>query len=77
MLLVAEPCLGEEEKTALSEVVSSGWITMGDRVREFECAFADAHRAADAVAVTAAPPACIWRSRRSGSGRETRCWCRR
>lgn len=51
MLLVAEPCLGEEEKIALSEVVSSGWITMGDRVREFECAFADAHRAADAVAV--------------------------
>lgn len=51
MLLVAEPCLGEEEKIALADVVSSGWITMGDRVRAFERAFADAHRATDAVAV--------------------------
>jgi dTDP-4-amino-4,6-dideoxygalactose transaminase len=51
MLLVAEPCLGEDEKAALAEVVSSGWITMGDRVRAFECAFAEAHQATDAVAV--------------------------
>jgi dTDP-4-amino-4,6-dideoxygalactose transaminase len=51
MLLVAEPCLGEEEKIALADVVTSGWITMGDRVRAFECAFADAHHATDAVAV--------------------------
>jgi len=51
MLLVAEPCLGEEEKTALADVVTSGWITMGDRVRAFERAFADAHRVTDAVAV--------------------------
>ena len=33
MLLVAEPSLGEDEKAALAEVVDSGWITMGDRVR--------------------------------------------
>jgi dTDP-4-amino-4,6-dideoxygalactose transaminase len=52
MLLVAEPCLGEDEKEALAEVVDSGWITMGDRVRAFERAFADEHRAADAVAVS-------------------------
>jgi len=51
MLLVAEPCLGEEEATALAEVVSSGWITMGDRVRAFERAFAETHHASDAVAV--------------------------
>jgi len=51
MLLVAEPCLGEDEKTALSEVVSSGWITMGDRVRAFELAFAEMHGMDDAVAV--------------------------
>jgi len=51
MLLVAEPCLGEEEKVALGDVVNSGWITMGDRVRAFERAFAEAHRATDAVAV--------------------------
>jgi dTDP-4-amino-4,6-dideoxygalactose transaminase len=52
MLLVAEPCLGEDEKEALAEVVDSGWITMGDRVRAFERAFAAEHRAADAVAVS-------------------------
>jgi len=52
MLLVAEPCLGEEEKDALAAVVDSGWITMGDRVRAFEQAFAEHHRAADAVAVS-------------------------
>lgn len=51
MLLVAEPCLGEDEKKALAEVVDSGWITMGDRVRAFEEEFAGAHGAADAVAV--------------------------
>ena len=52
MLLVAEPSLGEDEKAALAEVVDSGWITMGDRVRSFERAFADEHHAADAVAVS-------------------------
>ena len=40
MLLVAEPIVGEDEKAALSEVVDCGWITMGDRVRAFETAFA-------------------------------------
>ena len=52
MLLVAEPSLGEEEKAALAEVVESGWITMGDRVRAFEIAFAESHGAPDAVAVS-------------------------
>lgn len=52
MLLVAEPCLGADEKEALVEVVDSGWITMGGRVRAFERAFAEEHRAADAVAVS-------------------------
>ena len=51
MLLVAEPSLGEEEKTALVEVIESGWITMGSRVRAFERAFADCHQVEDAVAV--------------------------
>jgi dTDP-4-amino-4,6-dideoxygalactose transaminase len=36
----------------LAEVVDSGWITMGDRVRAFELAFAAEHRAADAAAVS-------------------------
>jgi dTDP-4-amino-4,6-dideoxygalactose transaminase len=52
MLLVAEPCLGEDEKEALAEVVDSGWITMGERVRAFERAFAEEHRENDAVAVS-------------------------
>jgi dTDP-4-amino-4,6-dideoxygalactose transaminase len=52
MLLVSEPSLGGDEKTALAEVVESGWITMGDRVRAFELAFAEEHHASDAVAVS-------------------------
>lgn len=40
MLLVGEPSLGEREKAALAEVIDSNWITMGERVRAFERAFA-------------------------------------
>lgn len=52
MLRVAEPYLGAEEKAALSAVIDSGWITMGDRVRTFERSFAEHHGVADAVAVS-------------------------
>ena len=51
MLLVGEPILGQDEKNALCEVIDSGWLTMGDRVRAFEKAFAEAHGADDSVAV--------------------------
>ncbi len=51
MLLVSEPVLGTEEKEALAAVIESGWITMGDRVREFEQAFALLHQAEDSIAV--------------------------
>ena len=51
MLLVSEPVLGAEEKAALAEVIESGWVTMGDRVREFEQAFARMHEAEDSIAV--------------------------
>jgi dTDP-4-amino-4,6-dideoxygalactose transaminase len=51
MLLVSEPVLGEEEKAALASVIESGWVTMGDRVREFERAFALLHEAEDSIAV--------------------------
>jgi dTDP-4-amino-4,6-dideoxygalactose transaminase len=51
MLLVAEAALGGDEIAALTEVVESGWITMGERVRAFEEAFAVHHGANDAVAV--------------------------
>jgi dTDP-4-amino-4,6-dideoxygalactose transaminase len=51
MLLVSEPVLGPEEKEALAAVIDSGWVTMGDRVREFEQAFARLHEAEDSIAV--------------------------
>ncbi|MDB5666386.1 DegT/DnrJ/EryC1/StrS aminotransferase family protein [Cypionkella sp.] len=51
MLLVAEPVLGREECAAVIAVLESGWITLGERVRTFERAFAELHGVADAVAV--------------------------
>src|ERR1700730_11845478 len=51
MLLVSEPVLGADEKAALAAVIESGWGTMGDRVREFEQAFARMHEAEDSIAV--------------------------
>ena len=50
-LLVSEPTLGEDEKAALAGIIDSNWITMGECVRAFELAFAEAHGMADAVAV--------------------------
>jgi dTDP-4-amino-4,6-dideoxygalactose transaminase len=52
MLLVSEPVLGADEKAALAAVIDSGWVTMGDRVREFEQAFALLHEAEDSIAVS-------------------------
>src|SRR5260221_13832055 len=51
MLWVSELVLGAEEKAALAAVIESGWVTMGDRVREFEQAFARMHEAEDSIAV--------------------------
>jgi dTDP-4-amino-4,6-dideoxygalactose transaminase len=45
------PVLGEPEKRALAEVIHGQWLTMGDRVRRFEQAFAELHEVEDAVAV--------------------------
>jgi len=52
MLLVSEPVLGVDEQAALAAVIESGWVTMGDRVREFEQAFARLHEAEDSIAVS-------------------------
>ena len=52
MLLVSEPTVGEPEKAALHDVIDSGWITMGPRVRSFEESFASLHGLPDAVAVS-------------------------
>jgi dTDP-4-amino-4,6-dideoxygalactose transaminase len=48
---LAAPLIGEEEKKALSRVIDSGWITMGNAVAEFERAFANLHGLDNAVAV--------------------------
>lgn len=37
---VANPYIGDEEARAVYEVVKSGWVSMGDKVREFEESFA-------------------------------------
>lgn len=52
MLLVSAPILGKPEKAALSKVIDSGWLTMGEKVRAFEQAFASVHGAEDCVAVS-------------------------
>ncbi len=48
----ARPCLTGNEAAAVSEVIASGWLSQGPRVREFEAAFAARVGALDAVATT-------------------------
>ena len=47
----AAPCIGIEEIDEVAATLSSGWLTTGARVREFERAFADYVGAPYAVAV--------------------------
>ena len=48
----AKPFLRGDEGQAVADVVASGWISQGPRVREFEAAFAERVGALDAVATT-------------------------
>jgi perosamine synthetase len=48
----ARPFLTGKEGAAVSEVIASGWVSQGPRVREFERVFADRVGAAEAVATT-------------------------
>lgn len=52
MIPIARPHLTGRESEALAEVLASGWVSQGPRVRAFEEAFAARVGAADAVAVT-------------------------
>ena len=52
MISLAKPILGEQEKAALIEVIDSGWLTMGEKVKSFEQAFAKMHGIEEAVAVS-------------------------
>jgi dTDP-4-amino-4,6-dideoxygalactose transaminase len=57
LIELGAPVLGEAEKQALVEVIDDRWLTMGDRVRRFERAFAELHGVVDAVAVGSATAA--------------------
>jgi perosamine synthetase len=48
----AQPDIDDTELTAIKEVLESGWITSGPKVREFEASFAEAAGANHAVALT-------------------------
>jgi perosamine synthetase len=48
----ARPHFGGGEAEMLAEVIASGWVSQGPRVREFEQRFAERVGAADAVATT-------------------------
>ena len=48
----ALPDTGEAEVDAVSEVIRSGWLTTGTKVRAFEAAFADVVGAKHAIAVS-------------------------
>lgn len=57
LIELGAPVLGEAEKHALCAVIDDGWLTMGERVRRFEKAFAEMHGAEEAIAVSSATAA--------------------
>jgi dTDP-4-amino-4,6-dideoxygalactose transaminase len=49
---VMQPWLGDEERQAVAEVITSGWVAQGPRVAEFEARFAEEQQVAHAVATS-------------------------
>jgi dTDP-4-amino-4,6-dideoxygalactose transaminase len=49
---VMKPWLGDEEAQALAEVVASGWVAQGPKVKEFETAFGASQEVQHAVATS-------------------------
>ncbi|MFA6523254.1 MAG: DegT/DnrJ/EryC1/StrS family aminotransferase [Candidatus Peribacteraceae bacterium] len=49
---LTKPLLGDEETALVSEVLSSGWLTQGAKVREFEQAVAASTGAKEGIATT-------------------------
>jgi perosamine synthetase len=48
----SRPTLRGDEGSSVAEVIATGWVSQGPRVREFEAAFAERVGAAEAVATT-------------------------
>jgi perosamine synthetase len=65
---ITRPHLSGEEGAAVAEVIASGWVSQGPRVREFEQAFAARVGAADAVATTSCTTALALALHVSGVG---------
>jgi len=54
---ISQPVTGEEEWLALKEPLTTGWLTTGPKVAEFERLFAEIHHVKYAVATTSATTA--------------------
>lgn len=54
---ISLPVTGEDEWNAVRESITSGWLTSGPKVREFEENFAKRHNVRHAIAVTSATTA--------------------